>query len=86
MSKLLERAISTEDADRAAKIIQDPLGIESNEVANYCFPKTGRGIASSPRGSSVIGWRPKCGSWPEFLVHCKPAMNPTAKGDTAPHD
>ena len=40
MSNLLERAISTEDADRAAKIIQDPLGIESNEVANYCFPKT----------------------------------------------
>jgi hypothetical protein len=26
---------------RAAKIIQDALGIESDEeVANYCFPKT----------------------------------------------
>ena len=40
MTNLLERAISTDDADRAAKIIQDALGIESNEVANYCFPRT----------------------------------------------
>ena len=39
MTNLLERAISTDDADRAAKIIQDALGIESDEVANYCFPK-----------------------------------------------
>ena len=37
MPNLLERAIN--DANRAAKIIQDALGIESNEVANYCFPK-----------------------------------------------
>jgi hypothetical protein len=40
MTNLLERAISTDDADRAAKIIQDALGIESDEVANYCFPKS----------------------------------------------
>jgi hypothetical protein len=40
MANILERAISTDDADRATKIIQDALGIESNEVANYCFPKT----------------------------------------------
>ena len=33
MTNLLERAISTDDADRAAKIIQDALGIESDEVA-----------------------------------------------------
>jgi hypothetical protein len=32
--------ISTDDADRATKIIQDALAIESNEVANYCFPRT----------------------------------------------
>jgi hypothetical protein len=25
---------------RAAKIIQNALGIESDDVANYCFPKT----------------------------------------------
>jgi hypothetical protein len=40
MTNLLERAISTDDGDRAAKIIQDALGLESNEVANYCFPRT----------------------------------------------
>jgi hypothetical protein len=40
MTNLLERAISTDDADRAAKIIQDALGIESDEVANYCFPRS----------------------------------------------
>ena len=40
MTNLLERAISTDDADRAAKIIQSALGIESDEVANYCFPRT----------------------------------------------
>jgi hypothetical protein len=33
-------AIGTDDADHAAKIIQNALGIESNEVANYCFPRT----------------------------------------------
>jgi hypothetical protein len=32
---VLERAISTDDADRAAKIIQNALGFESDEVANY---------------------------------------------------
>ena len=40
MTNLLERAISTDDADRAAKILQNALGIESDEVANYCFPKS----------------------------------------------
>jgi hypothetical protein len=40
MTNLLERAINTDDGDRAAKIIQEALGIESNEVANYCFPRT----------------------------------------------
>jgi hypothetical protein len=40
MTNLLERAINTDDGNRAAKLIQNALGIESNEVANYCFPKT----------------------------------------------
>jgi hypothetical protein len=40
MTNLLEPAISTDDGGRAAKIIQDALGIESDEVANYSFPKT----------------------------------------------
>jgi uncharacterized protein HemY len=40
MSNLLERAINCDDGDRAAKIIQNALGIESDDVANFCFPKT----------------------------------------------
>jgi hypothetical protein len=39
MPDLLEQAINT-DSDRAAKFIQDALGIESDDVANYGFPKT----------------------------------------------
>ncbi len=40
MSNLLEQAINCDDGDRAARIIQDALGIESDEVANYVFPIT----------------------------------------------
>ena len=29
-----------DDADRAARIIQEALGIESDDVANYVFPIT----------------------------------------------
>ena len=39
MTNLLEEAIDCSDGDRAAKIIQDALGIESDDVVNYCFPK-----------------------------------------------
>ena len=40
MSNLLEQAIDCDDGDRAAKIIQDALGIELDDVANYVFPRT----------------------------------------------
>jgi hypothetical protein len=40
MANLFEQAINSNDGHRAAKIIQDALGIESDEVADYCFPKT----------------------------------------------
>jgi hypothetical protein len=40
MANLLEQAINTDNSDRADKIIQDALGIESDDVANYVFPKT----------------------------------------------
>jgi hypothetical protein len=33
-------AIDCNDGDHAAKIIQHALGIESDDVANYVFPKT----------------------------------------------
>jgi uncharacterized protein HemY len=40
MTNLLDQAINCNDGDQAAKIIQDALGIESGDVANYCFPQT----------------------------------------------
>ena len=39
MTNLLEQAINCNDGDLAAKIIRDALGIENDDVANYCFPK-----------------------------------------------
>jgi hypothetical protein len=39
MTNLLAQAINSDDGDRAAKIIRDALGIESDDVVNYCFPK-----------------------------------------------
>jgi uncharacterized protein HemY len=39
MTNLLEQAIKCDDGDRAAKIIQNALGIESDDVVHYCFPK-----------------------------------------------
>jgi hypothetical protein len=39
MANLLTQAINSDDADRAAKIIRDALGIENDDVVNYCFPK-----------------------------------------------
>ena len=38
-TNLLQQAIDCDDAGQAAKLIQDALGIESDEVVNYCFPK-----------------------------------------------
>jgi hypothetical protein len=40
MTNLLDQAIGCDDGDRPAKIIQNALGIESDDVANYCFPKS----------------------------------------------
>jgi uncharacterized protein HemY len=40
MANLLEQAIECSDGDHAAKIIQQALGIETDDVANYVFPKT----------------------------------------------
>ena len=40
MSNLLERALNCNDGEQAAKIIQDALGIESDDVVNCVFPQT----------------------------------------------
>jgi uncharacterized protein HemY len=39
MTNLIEQAINCDDGDLASKIIRDALGIDSDDVANYCFPK-----------------------------------------------
>ena len=39
MAICFNRRFSCNDADPAAKLIQDALGIESDDVVNYCFPK-----------------------------------------------
>jgi hypothetical protein len=39
MTNLIEQAINCNDGDLASKIIRDALGIENDDVANYCFPK-----------------------------------------------
>jgi hypothetical protein len=43
VTNLPEEAINCSDGDRAAKFIQDALGIESDDVANYVFKKAWRG-------------------------------------------
>jgi hypothetical protein len=40
MAKLLKKENNSEHADRAAKIIQDALGIAFADVPNYVFPRT----------------------------------------------
>ncbi len=40
MTNRLLEAINCDGGDQAARIIQDALGIESDDVANYCFPAT----------------------------------------------
>ena len=55
MTNLLAQAINCDDADRAAKIIRDALGIESDDVVKYCFPTTGRPTASGAPVTSASG-------------------------------
>ena len=40
MTNLLAQAIDCDDPDRATKMIRDALGIESDDIVNYCFPTT----------------------------------------------
>jgi len=53
MTNLLEQAINCDDGDRAAKIIQRALGIESDSVVNYMFPRTWP--ADREQRASIIG-------------------------------
>lgn len=40
MANLIEQAIACDDGDRAARMIQEALGIESDDVTKYVSPKT----------------------------------------------
>jgi hypothetical protein len=51
MTNLLQQAINCADPDQAAKLIQDALGIESDDVIKYCFPE---GMADRPRAPREI--------------------------------
>ena len=62
MTNLLQQAIDCDDADQAAKIIQDALGIESDDVVNYRFPKEWPTASSAP-GISASGLRPRRAIW-----------------------
>jgi hypothetical protein len=53
MTNLLEQAIDCDDPHRAARIIQEALGIESDDVVNYRFAKEWRPIATSAPGTSA---------------------------------
>jgi len=55
MTNLLQQAINCDDADRAARIIQDALGIESDDVVNYCFPTTWPTDRSGALATSASG-------------------------------
>lgn len=51
---LLEQAINCNDGSRAAKMIRDALGIESDDVANYCFPK--EWPANREHRANIVEW------------------------------
>jgi hypothetical protein len=53
MSNLLEQAIDADNGERAARMIQEALGIESDDVANYVFPKSWP--ADRERRARIIG-------------------------------
>jgi uncharacterized protein HemY len=40
MTNLLAQAINSDDVDYATRMVQEALGIKSDDVVNYCFPKT----------------------------------------------
>ena len=53
MSNLLEKAINTDDGEAIAKIIKQALGIDSDDVVNYCFPTSWP--ADREQRASIIG-------------------------------
>ena len=78
MTNLLEQAINSNDGDHAARLIQEALGIESDEVVNYCFPKAWPNDPSSALGSLSNGCSPfSCLTLASHLC-CLDAVLPSA--------
>jgi hypothetical protein len=75
MTNLLEQAISCDDADRAAKIIQDALGIESDDVVNYCFPKSWP--ENREQRAAIIG------EWPGYIPKLPATLCSLPRADVA---
>lgn len=74
MPNLLEQAINCNDGDRAAKIIQDALGIESDDVVRLLLAEdVARLIARSALASSASGYRPRPVSWSDDASRWQPA-------------
>ena len=60
MTNLLQQAINCDDADRAARIIRDALGIESDDVRQLLLPDDlADWIASGAPVTSASGSRPR---------------------------
>jgi hypothetical protein len=57
--QLVPPGVVSKFIDRAAKMIQDALGTESDDVVNYCFPKQWRATATDAPPSSASGSRPR---------------------------
>jgi hypothetical protein len=53
MPNLIEQAISIDDAEQAAMLIKQALGIESDDDVNYCFPRNWP--ADREQRASIIG-------------------------------
>ena len=69
MLNLLEQAISTDNSEFAAKIIQDALGIESDDDVNYwASRRPSRPIANNAPASSATGCRPKRATSPKATI------------------
>ena len=82
MTNLLGQAINCDDGDAAAKLMQDALGVENNNVVNYCFPKIWLLTESSAPISSA-GCKRRRVIWSKFPKATRPStiVCRCAKGD-----
>jgi hypothetical protein len=61
-------------------MIQDALGIESDDVVNYCFPMNWPEDRNGPPASSASGSKPRRVIWPRDRPPPLPAALPTSFG------